>query len=177
MKFFTADTHFSHYNIIKYCNRPFSSIEEMNQTIIDRWNSKVKKGDVVYHLGDFLFKGRNSIGDILNVLNGQIILIKGNHDWKNMVKEYFPVAFDLKNIKIHNIPVTLCHYPMKRWPKMYHGAFHLFGHCHGTMEIPEHEFAMDVGVDCHNFYPLSENEIYEWMINKKQARKDFFGEK
>ena len=68
--FLTSDNHFSHYNIIRYCNRPFSSVEEMNQTMISRWNAKVSPGDIVIHLGDFALASKNEIGQIRNQLNG-----------------------------------------------------------------------------------------------------------
>ena len=79
--FVTSDTHFSHVNIIKYCNRPYASVEEMNNALIDNWNSVVKNDDLVIHLGDFAL-GR-TIQDIkkhLDKLNGNKILILGNHD-------------------------------------------------------------------------------------------------
>ena len=77
----TSDTHFSHANIIKYCNRPYSSIEEMNQSLVENWNSVVNKNDLVIHLGDFAW-GRTiqSIKQHLDKLNGNKILILGNHD-------------------------------------------------------------------------------------------------
>jgi len=81
--FFIADTHWNHSNIIQYCNRPFSNVEEMNKTMIDKWNAKVKTDDIVYHLGDF---GFGDIRSIIKQLNGKIILIVGSHD-KNAVTQ------------------------------------------------------------------------------------------
>ena len=82
--FFTSDTHFWHDNIIKFCNRPFNSIEEMNDTIIENWNKVVGKNDIVFHLGDFCFCGSDKFKDIIERLNGYIYLILGNHDWKTI---------------------------------------------------------------------------------------------
>ena len=82
-KWFISDTHFFHDNIIKYCNRPFADAEEMNETMVQRWNERVKPGDKVYHLGDvgLGFKGDESkIAALLGRLNGQKRLIVGNHD-------------------------------------------------------------------------------------------------
>lgn len=77
---FTSDTHFGHTNILEYEKeyRPFSSVEEMNETIIDRWNSVVRDTDIVWHLGDFCF-GKNNIR-IAERLKGKKRLILGNHD-------------------------------------------------------------------------------------------------
>ena len=79
--FFTSDLHFGHENVLRFDNRPFASVEEMDAELVRRWNEKVGKGDLVYVLGDLIWKSRN--GDAHNLirsLNGQIILIKGNHD-------------------------------------------------------------------------------------------------
>jgi calcineurin-like phosphoesterase family protein len=75
-----SDTHFNHSAIIKYCNRPFRTVEDMNETIISNWNNIVKKNDIVYHLGDFGFGSLNDITNFVSKLNGRIYLIKGNHD-------------------------------------------------------------------------------------------------
>lgn len=80
MEYITADHHFYHTNIIKYCDRPFKSTEEMNETMIDRWNRVVSKSDTVYHLGDFALATREQIKELLDRLNGYKILIRGNHD-------------------------------------------------------------------------------------------------
>lgn len=78
--FFTSDTHFKHANIIKFCERPFGSIEEMNEALIANWNRVVGKDDFVFHLGDFCFGGSEAWNSILDRLNGKIYLVLGNHD-------------------------------------------------------------------------------------------------
>jgi calcineurin-like phosphoesterase family protein len=75
--FVISDTHFGHRNIIRYCNRPFHSVEEMNEILIHNWNSVVDPQDTVYHLGDF---GLGDMTALRGRLQGQIHLIEGNHD-------------------------------------------------------------------------------------------------
>ena len=82
MIYFIADTHFNHENIIKYCNRPFKNTYKMNEYIIQKWNSVVKKDDTVYHLGDVGFGSLQEVKSLVERLNGTKILIKGNHDLK-----------------------------------------------------------------------------------------------
>lgn len=78
---FTGDLHLGHENVIKFDNRPFETVEEMDAELIRRWNNKVDKGDLVYVLGDMIWKARNDDApSLIKSLNGQIILIKGNHD-------------------------------------------------------------------------------------------------
>lgn len=78
--FLTSDTHFGHRNIIKYSARPFGSVEEMNEVMVDRWNEAVSSNDVVYHLGDFAMGKIDETLPIVSRLNGRITLIVGNHD-------------------------------------------------------------------------------------------------
>ena len=80
--FFTSDSHFCHSNIIKFCDRPFKDVEEMNEILIDNWNKTVGPNDIIYHLGDFCFAGSAEWHSILGRLNGRIHLILGNHDEK-----------------------------------------------------------------------------------------------
>lgn len=88
MIYVISDTHFCHPNIIKLCNRPFNSVEEMNEELIKRWNAVVGPEDTVIHCGDFIMGSINNIDKILPRLNGYIILIVGNHDTKNKIKKY-----------------------------------------------------------------------------------------
>src|SRR3990167_10184368 len=95
---FTSDTHFNHTNIINYCNRPFvfdgtPNVQSMNQALIEHWNANVSSSDVIYHLGDFSFGTKKQASDILHMLNGYKVLIKGNHDRSlSSMKE---IGFDL----------------------------------------------------------------------------------
>ena len=82
-----ADTHLGHENIIKYCKRPFKTIEEMDYTIINNWNNIIDKTDVVYHCGDFALATKEKIINYAKQLNGHIILIRGNHE-RSSIKFY-----------------------------------------------------------------------------------------
>ena len=86
--FVTADTHFNHENIIKYCNRPFKDVNEMNEVIINNWNSVVSKDDIIYHIGDYGFGTKDELKEIFDKLNGKKYLIMGNHDLR-VGKRYF----------------------------------------------------------------------------------------
>jgi len=178
--FFIADTHFHHANIIKYCNRPFSNTVEMNETIINNWNSVVKDGDLVYHLGDFCFGREDYHFDIVfRRLKGLIVFIKGNHDrlaWANRRKFY--AAYDsYHEIKVEGQDITLCHYSMRVWNKSHHGALNLYGHSHGSLPDDPHALAIDVGVDCHNFTPISFEQVKKIMSKKTFKPIDHHGEK
>jgi calcineurin-like phosphoesterase family protein len=166
---FTSDTHFGHANIIKYCNRPFKSLEEMDKTIINNWNKVVSAGDIVYHLGDFCFGREDSTFDFyLRRLNGLIIFIKGNHDklaWRN--RRHFYRAYDSYfEEEVNEQSITLCHYSMNVWNKSHYGAWHLYGHSHGTLPDNPHSLSFDCGVDCTEFTPLSFEQVKEKMAKK-----------
>lgn len=79
-KWITSDQHFSHGRIIQYCNRPFSSVEAMNEALIANHNELVDEDDLVYHLGDFGMGDPDLLADILSRLDGFHILVRGNHD-------------------------------------------------------------------------------------------------
>jgi calcineurin-like phosphoesterase family protein len=88
----TSDTHFGHENIIKYCGRPFSTVEEMDKEIIRRWNNAVKKDDIVFHLGDFCLGNKEIVSKMVQQLNGRISLILGNHD-RYKSNQYIEMGF------------------------------------------------------------------------------------
>jgi len=191
---FTADTHFGHKNVIKYCNRPYEDVYKMNNSIIDNWNSVVGKEDIVFHLGDFAFV--KDATDIVRMLNGNIMLIPGNHDNSknghvdgaklhtfdssgsiskfNILPELFEVDIQVEDEKIRFV---LCHYPMRVWNKSHHGAIHLFGHCHGTLPDDPTSLSMDVGVDCNAYTPISLDEVLLNMYKKTFKPVDHHGER
>ena len=158
---FTSDWHLGHYNIIRYCNRPFKTTQEMDDTILTNYNSLVRPGDMVFHLGDFCFKcdPRNYFK---RINTKQINIIWGNHDRNTKPhKHLFASNSMLRDIKIDGIPVTLCHYAMRVWNKSHYNAGHLFGHSHGGVKPQGKSF--DCGVDTNNFFPYSWQQIKEKM--------------
>jgi calcineurin-like phosphoesterase family protein len=161
-QFFTSDTHFGHANIIGYCNRPFSSTEEMDEALIQNWNLYVKPTDEVFHLGDFAFGSDMSAGRanlIRRRLNGSIYLIEGNHEKiaKAMRASSFAWIKHYCEIEIYKQAIVLFHYGMRTWHHDLRGTWHLFGHSHGGLTPYGKSF--DIGVDCWNFRPLSFEEV------------------
>ena len=105
MKYFIADTHFNHENIIRYCNRPFENSNEMNEYIINKWNSVVNENDVVYHLGDVGFGNTEELKQLVGRLNGTKILIRGNHDYKRGLNGWNPHLQDIsRDAPMHSPP-------------------------------------------------------------------------
>lgn len=163
MIYFISDTHFLHKNIIKYDNRPFSSIEEHDEMIIQNWNNTIGKNDTVYHLGDFSLGNPTKAEEIMKRLNGKINYIIGNHDEedKRLLKRLesnFNVLGHAHSIKIDRQLIVLSHFPYQVWNKMHKGSFHLFGHSHGSL-IDVIGRKKDVGVNCINYKPISYDEI------------------
>jgi len=172
--YFTSDHHFGHKNIIKFCNRPFETIEEMDAELIKRWNEKIGKNDTVYHLGDFGLTGKESLATIIDQLHGNIHLISGNHEGAAIQnRKKFVWIKDYHEVKIKDADcsngvqrIILFHYAMRVWRSDFRGTWQLYGHSHGTLPDKEHKLAFDVGVDCHDFYPLSYEEVKKIMSNK-----------
>ena len=126
-----SDTHFNHANIITYCKRPFNDITEMNREIIDNWNSTVKKNDIVYHLGDFLLGSKYDLKNIMSKLNGDIYLIRENHD-RLTIKSYEECGIViLKNapIVIEECKILLSHRPLPD-SMIKKGFINIHGHIH-----------------------------------------------
>jgi calcineurin-like phosphoesterase family protein len=146
--FFTGCTHFSHASIIKLASRPFSSVEEMDETLIQNWNSTVGRNDAVYHLGDFAWdRGRRW----QNALNGNISLLQGNHDPVNWGVNYLEV-------KGFGPKLVLMHYPIEEWNGWWRGALHLHCHTHKP-DLVSAPRRFNVGVDATGFKPISLEEI------------------
>lgn len=130
--FYISDTHFGHKNILKYDNRPYFTVAEMDADLIKRWNNAVKPTDTVYHLGDFSWLKPVEESEILQQLNGTKILIRGNHDYKPTAEwaDIMPYA----EIDDNGRRVVLSHFPIAAFKNMEHGWFHLYGHIHNTFD-------------------------------------------
>lgn len=177
MIYFTADSHFGHKNVIKFCERPFNSSHEMTMHMIEAWNSVVNPDDTIYHLGDFIFSlTRKWSYRLLEKLNGKIIIIKGNHDREKELNYYlnnglidsWHYSQELSYVyNGKNYNFSLSHYP--HYPLKTSDLICLHGHVHGQFEhrYPhmKHPRILDVGVDSIGYVPISiENVIKKIMI-------------
>lgn len=152
-KYFISDTHFCHKSVLQFENRPYNSVEEMNKGLIKQWNNQVGNDDFVYHLGDFSLGSLEETINILEQLNGKIVLIKGNHDkskhYKKINKlgllhEYHPVGIEMKYNKKQ---MWLTHYPMEIGLRP--RKFSISGHIHSHESTWDNQ--INVGVDSPHF--------------------------
>lgn len=184
---FTSDTHFDHANIIRFCERPYKDTEEMNEDLIKRWNERVGKDDIVFHLGDFSWS-KNWI-KILERLNGKIYLVLGNHDpakWDSNSEKYFAGIVPKATIRIGKRRVILNHEPLATFSGIERGrdsvTYQLYGHVHSkngysgfdTERVSRLAASQyDVGVDNNDYAPVSWKEV-ENIINERitKAQED-----
>ena len=173
MIYFISDTHFHHSNIIRYCNRPFKDVNEMNETIINNWNTIVTNDDTIYHLGDFCLSGDDEIKNIFNRLNGSKILIRGNHDRKS-VKFYEKIGFKVLTnppIILDEYKLVLSHVPLPD-AKIKEGYINLHGHIHNKRicdDYPKNYSEnkhINLSVDVTKFSPISIDKI----INRENKK-------
>lgn len=136
--FYISDLHIGHENILRFENRPFADINEMNNKIIENWNSRVCNSDTVYILGDFIWAKETEWPAIVGSLAGNKVLIRGNHDPKQFsaaTKRMFQEITDLKENKDSGKHVVMCHYPIPFFRADFAPtAFMLYGHVHQTIE-------------------------------------------
>lgn len=177
MKYYIADVHFGHRNILKFENRPFETVEEMDEEYIKRWNNKVGKGDEIYILGDLSFYKGKETAKILKRLNGMKFLIRGNHDHLFLDdKDFDPSLFiwikDYYLVKDKGIPIVLFHYPIQTWDKKHYGSLHFYGHVHsnkGTSHPMEYNIpnSYNVGIDVIK-EPMTKDEILNFYERRKK---------
>lgn len=155
--FITSDLHFRHANILKYCadsRGHFKDVHEMDNTIINNWNSVVGNTDIVYILGDFAFTNVDDAVSILDQLKGQKILIQGNHDRKLVsfakFRQKFISVHEYLEIDHGGIKVVMFHYPIKEWNCFFRGAVHYHGHVHTIIHPYPKARMFDVGIDGNN---------------------------
>lgn len=157
MKYYISDLHIGHNAILAFDGRPFASLDEMKETIIQNWNSVVGREDEVYVLGDFFWSNEDA-AETLPRLNGRKYLILGNHDRINsMMKQHYLWIKEYAEIKDTGRHVVLCHYPIAHWHNADHGFIHLYGHIHnsGRDSRPFNEYVesikkRDIPYECYN---------------------------
>lgn len=167
---FASDMHFGHNNIIEYCKRPWATVEEMDEALVELWNKEIKQQDIVYHLGDWAFHNYERIGQ----LNGRIFSVPGNHDHERR-KKIEPFLVNGFTDEIHYLKIdpkhrfVLCHYPLYSWRREY--KFHLHGHMHGVGGIKDNR--MDVGIDATKLYrPIHLDDLMQSMtVNHLWAKE------
>lgn len=173
---YTSDSHFGHANIIEYCKRPFATVDEMDKALIENWNSIVKQGDLVIHVGDFAFTRNHDPNQYLKHLQGTIILIAGNHD-SSRTRKRMPFCCNQMIANIGPYRCLLNHRPI--YPVGSDDPFKdseneinvdgfdfvIAGHVH--QKFLWNGISLNIGVDVHGFTPVSE----ECLINLLQVRK------
>lgn len=193
--FFTSDTHVGHRNILQYSNRPFTSVEHMDEMLIRNWNDVVSDEDVVYHLGDVAMGSLDTSLPKLGRLNGYKILILGNHDrpfmrrdkndyerWVNRYREFFDEIHDYLEINLNGRHFMLSHFPYvgDSHDKDRYDEFRLtdagvpliHGHTHSTENIsysPLGTPQIHVGVDSRGYAPVSSEQILK-ELEESSAR-------
>jgi calcineurin-like phosphoesterase family protein len=177
---FTSDSHYFHGNIIRFSNRPFKDADHMTEELVKSWNEVVDVNDDVYHLGDVSLGNVNKTENVLFRLNGNIHLIKGNHEKSTLqtavnrsrftwIKDYHEMSVVMPDGTKQFI--VLCHYAMRVWNKSHHGAWQLYGHSHDSMEHEAWGRSMDVGVDSAyrilgEYRPFNLHEIAKIMSKR-----------
>ena len=177
MIFFTSDLHIGHKNIIKLCNRPFSSLEEMDESLIENWNQVVTNGDTIYVVGDLMFRTQTDPNCILTRLKGKKHLIVGNHDnsWLNKVNAdtYFKSIERYVEISDGKRKLALCHYPMMTWGGTGKGSYLIHGHIHNNRDaaywplLASMPHALNASVEVNQYQPVT----FEQLVVNNEAFK------
>jgi calcineurin-like phosphoesterase family protein len=133
----------------------------MNETLIENYNKVIKKNDIVYHLGDFSFAKYEEANGIFERLNGQKILIEGNHDSDAVLKLKWSWVKNYYKLKTDKATFILFHYPIASWEGKFRGNIHLCGHSHHNLKSTIPLRRLDVGVDgpLYNYSPISLDDV------------------
>ena len=179
--YFSSDSHVQHFNIARYCNRPFESRSQMDSTLIANWNSVVPEDGVVVHCGDFMLphktgdKEYKKIGDKLNFKT--LVLCRGNHDRIDcgtyVYGDKTVIVVDIAMINVEDIKIMACHYPMLAYPADYQVFGHIHTLCDGTINGIDGDVVdrlrntqYDVGADQNNYTPVSYCQLMDIFRNK-----------
>ena len=164
MKFYIGDLHFNHERVIDFDNRPFESVEEMNEALIDNWNNQIGKKDEVYIVGDFFMKNQNAV-EILSRLKGNKFLVRGNHDRINndMTKHFIKIEPYMR-LKDEGHKLVLSHYPLASWESSHHGSYHFYAHVHNSIEYERYLFYKRYCLEQEGFFnSFNVGCMMDWM--------------
>ena len=140
MDYFISDLHFGHKNVLAFNNRPLDNIEQHDNALIRNWNNAVNIDDDVYILGDISWHNATRTLEIFNTLNGNLHLIKGNHDIQLLkgrdLRERFVEITDYKELSHGDDEkkIVLSHYPIPCFNHRHNGWIHLYGHVHNNTD-------------------------------------------
>ena len=161
MYWFTSDEHYGHAKVIGFNNRPYDSVEDMNESLIVNHNEVVSKDDITIHAGDFCWENKKKevYRKYVSRLKGNHVLLIGSHDhWLPKSAHY------IWRKRIEGNLIIVCHYAMRTWECSHYNSWQLYGHSHGRLILQSKQY--DVGVDNNNYYPVSFERICEIMETK-----------
>ena len=177
MIFYTSDLHFGHENVIRFDNRPFRSVSEMDYTLIHLWNSRVQPDDTVYIVGDFAYRNTRPAEWYLQQLQGKTQLLYGNHDQalldNSAAVSYFESIEKMCHVTDGKNQICLCHFPICEWNGYRKGHLHIYGHIHNrkddTFQIMcDRTGALNAGCMLNHYMPVT---LAELIKNNQAFRK------
>lgn len=184
MVYYTADLHLGHANVIRFDKRPFASVEEMDQTLIENWNSRVTDRDKVYIVGDLIYRSEKPAEWYLEKLRGIKYLVIGNHDKAILENEsarsYFEVIDKMMHITDGKRQICMCHFPVVEWNGYFRGYYHIFGHIHNARNrafqvMREETRALNAGCMINQYIPVTFEELMrnnQWLREEEAYAED-----
>jgi len=177
---YISDLHLGHHNVLRFDNRPFETIEQMDEALIYLWNKKVTKTDDVWIVGDFSYRAEKDPSWYLEQLKGRKHLIIGNHDKAILKSEkalsYFETVDKMQFITDNGEKVILCHFPMAEWNGFHRGSYHVYGHIHNRKNeayefMKTRDCALNAGCMINYFQPASLREL---IANNKTFQESVY---
>lgn len=170
MNLYTADLHLGHANSIRFDNRPFSDVNEMDKMLIYNWNYVTNKDDDIYINGDFIYRGEKEASWYLRQLKGRKHLIIGNHDGAILKDDRALSYFESVEKMMHVIDgrnhICMCHFPIAEWNGFYKGHYHIYAHIHNNTNdvyhfMKKYDRALNAGCMINNYKPVTLNELIQ----------------
>ena len=179
MIYYISDLHFGHRNVSGMDGRPVETIEEMDETLIRRWNERVTDEDDVYIVGDFAYRNGNTASWYLRQLKGRKHLVIGNHDRLTIqdakALEYFASVEKMNRVIDNDRKVSLCHFPVAEWNGKRHGGYHVHGHLHNRRDdvfefMSRFDKALNAGCMLNGYRPVTLDELIENNLRFRETR-------